>query len=242
MDEKIIVRSEHVKIGGIVLFTVLFVVFFLAAIGCLIAHNVMYDMVMLPYEDAIDKTEALMDKADNFDTYGQYSDQLEQILNQRMNDPLVDLYYSLGGHYFYIALVAAAVFFVIAIVLWIIELTLKQTEMIVSDKRVYGFAGRTRVDLPIDSVTAISLGSMKSVSVTTASGAIKFSLIKNRDAIYDTVSALLLERQSKKNAPVATSAPAVDNADQLKKFKELLDSGVITEEEFEAKKKQLLGL
>ena len=30
-------------------------------------------------------------------------------------------------------------------------------------------------------------------------------------------------------------------ADELKKFKELLDSGVITEEEFEAKKKQLLG-
>ncbi|MBO0962948.1 SHOCT domain-containing protein [Neobacillus sp. MM2021_6] len=26
------------------------------------------------------------------------------------------------------------------------------------------------------------------------------------------------------------------------KFKELLDSGIITEEEFEAKKKQLLGL
>ena len=31
-------------------------------------------------------------------------------------------------------------------------------------------------------------------------------------------------------------------ADELKKFKELLDSGVITQEEFEAKKKQLLGL
>ena len=32
------------------------------------------------------------------------------------------------------------------------------------------------------------------------------------------------------------------NADELKKFKELLDSGVITQEEFDAKKKQLLGL
>ncbi len=31
-------------------------------------------------------------------------------------------------------------------------------------------------------------------------------------------------------------------ADELKKFKELLDSGVITQEEFDAKKKQLLGL
>ena len=32
------------------------------------------------------------------------------------------------------------------------------------------------------------------------------------------------------------------NADELKKYKDLLDSGVITQEEFEAKKKQLLGL
>lgn len=34
----------------------------------------------------------------------------------------------------------------------------------------------------------------------------------------------------------------LSSADELKKFKELLDSGVITQEEFEVKKKQLLGL
>lgn len=34
----------------------------------------------------------------------------------------------------------------------------------------------------------------------------------------------------------------VSVAEELKKFKELLDSGVITQEEFDAKKKQLLGL
>ena len=31
-------------------------------------------------------------------------------------------------------------------------------------------------------------------------------------------------------------------ADELKKFKELLDMGIITEDEFNAKKKELLGL
>ncbi len=35
---------------------------------------------------------------------------------------------------------------------------------------------------------------------------------------------------------------AISSADELKKFKELLDSGIITQEEFDAKKKQLLGL
>lgn len=37
-------------------------------------------------------------------------------------------------------------------------------------------------------------------------------------------------------------ASATSNADELKKFKELLDLGVITQDEFDAKKKQLLGL
>lgn len=34
----------------------------------------------------------------------------------------------------------------------------------------------------------------------------------------------------------------VSAADEIKKFKDLLDSGIITQEEFDAKKKQLLGL
>lgn len=36
--------------------------------------------------------------------------------------------------------------------------------------------------------------------------------------------------------------PVIGIADELKKYKDLLDSGVITQEEFEAKKKELLGL
>ncbi|MBQ4560082.1 MAG: SHOCT domain-containing protein [Tyzzerella sp.] len=35
---------------------------------------------------------------------------------------------------------------------------------------------------------------------------------------------------------------AVDETELLKKYKDLLDSGVITQEEFDAKKKQILGL
>ena len=38
------------------------------------------------------------------------------------------------------------------------------------------------------------------------------------------------------------TAPQMSNADELAKFKSLLDSGVITQQEFDTKKKQLLGL
>ena len=49
------------------------------------------------------------------------------------------------------------------------------------------------------------------------------------------------EAKTRKNAPVVTAA-APSAADEIKKFKELLDLGIITQEEFDAKKKQLLGL
>lgn len=43
-------------------------------------------------------------------------------------------------------------------------------------------------------------------------------------------------------APQAAAMQADRTADDIRKFKGLLDSGVITQEEFDAKKKQLLGL
>lgn len=52
-------------------------------------------------------------------------------------------------------------------------------------------------------------------------------------------------REYKSGNTVRSQAPqpaADDSADQIKKFKELLDMGAITQEEFDAKKKQLLGI
>ena len=42
--------------------------------------------------------------------------------------------------------------------------------------------------------------------------------------------------------PASPATVSVSSADELKKFKELLDMGAITQEEFDAKKKQILGL
>lgn len=47
----------------------------------------------------------------------------------------------------------------------------------------------------------------------------------------------------KENATAAAQIQQpVDTAEELRKFKSLLDEGIITEEEFNAKKKQLLGI
>ncbi len=50
-------------------------------------------------------------------------------------------------------------------------------------------------------------------------------------------------KEHESHAATNAAAPAaLSPADELKKFKELLDMDVITQEEFDTKKKQLLGL
>ena len=45
-----------------------------------------------------------------------------------------------------------------------------------------------------------------------------------------------------KPRPQMVRSPFIISPVELQKYKQLLDSGVITQEEFDAKKKQLLGL
>ena len=72
---------------------------------------------------------------------------------------------------------------------------------------------------------------------------ITFTAQKNREAqdIHEYLTNKLRELKTAKNTPIVQAAPT-SAADELKKFKELLDMGIITQEEFDAKKKQLLGL
>lgn len=118
-------------------------------------------------------------------------------------------------------------------------------QITVTDKRVYGIAAhKSRVDLPLDSVSAVATSAFKGLSVATSSGRITFIGIKNRDEIHKVISDLLIERQSKPKAVVQEEKPAAPSnvAEQLKQLKELVDAGILTQEEFDAKKKQLLGL
>ena len=138
-----------------------------------------------------------------------------------------------------------AILFVILVIVGIVVKKLaKKCTITVAEDRIYGItAFRKQVDLPMDSISAISKSAFNGIAVATSSGSIKFIAIKNHKEIYDCILGLLKMRQNK-----ATTIPNVkqeipqSNADELKKFKELLDSGVITQEEFDAKKKQLLGL
>ena len=61
--------------------------------------------------------------------------------------------------------------------------------------------------------------------------------------IVALIHSLCMDDLNASESPPEKRKPAfIGTADELKKYKDLLDSGVITQEEFDAKKKQLLGL
>ena len=123
-----------------------------------------------------------------------------------------------------------------------LQISLSRCELTVTDRRVFGRAAfGNRVDLPFDMISFVGTSVFKGICVATSSGRIKFYLCKNREQVFDVISNLLTDRQRKAVTPVQAAAKE-SIIDKLTKYKRLLDGGVITQEEFVAKKKQLLGL
>ena len=212
MDEKIIIKGERFNIKKVAIIIVII------GFALLIAYTVF---------DAIRYADEFHRLAAKHYSWFHYSSPMEMAIAHD------------GG--FIVACLLPVAFAIIALIIY---RAYSKIELTVTDKRVFGCAtfGK-RVDLPLDAISAVGTSAMKGIDVTTASGAIKFKFIMNRDELHEAISKLLVERQSKPAASAAiTQEIPQSNADELKKYKDLLDSGVISQEEFDAKKKQLLGL
>ena len=127
------------------------------------------------------------------------------------------------------------------IVMLIIKFVWDVMEINVTNKRVYGKTtfGK-RVDLPLDSISSIGkIKLFKGIKVATSSGKISFSFIDNNESVYEAISKLLVDRQNSANASQKNNDN--DYIKELKSLKELLDAGVITQEEYDTKKKEILS-
>lgn len=60
--------------------------------------------------------------------------------------------------------------------------------------------------------------------------------------IYRVYDILKRKEERKQYAPPKSEQPKEDPYEQLKKLKELLDMGILTQDEFDAKKKQILNI
>lgn len=138
----------------------------------------------------------------------------------------------------------ACVFFLFAIITLIFYWAHCKCELSITDKNVKGKTvfGK-EVVLPLYMVSAYSTKKLLStIAISTSSGITKFALIENYAEIGDILSKKINERQDNTTTETKTTVPQNNSMDDLIKLKSLLDSGIITQEEFEAKKKQLLGL
>ncbi|MBE7040094.1 MAG: SHOCT domain-containing protein [Ruminococcaceae bacterium] len=66
-----------------------------------------------------------------------------------------------------------------------------------------------------------------------------FYFLANADEIKKTLDDLIFKTENKKTVVIQDND---DSVLEMKKYKDLLDSGIITQEEFNIKKKQILGL
>lgn len=142
----------------------------------------------------------------------------------------------------YIVMFVWLAILIIGIVLYIYS---GRCSMVVTDRRIYvKVAFGAQIDLPLDMISVVGVTRItKGVVVATSSGRIKFMYLANASEIHSIINNLLIDRQeSNRNSSINTTKQDISNADELIKFKKLLDSGIISQEEFEAKKKQLLGI
>ncbi len=137
---------------------------------------------------------------------------------------------------------AIAYILIALVIILFFKYTIGKCEIYVTNKRVYGkSAFGFRVDIPLDSITSVSLLSVLDlIRVSSSSGAIKFIFITNSKEIHSEINNLIFKRT--RNNKKTDEEKNISIVDEIKKYKELLDSGAITKAEYEAKKKQLLEL
>ena len=112
-----------------------------------------------------------------------------------------------------------------------------ECELTVTDKRIYGSTELGHeVNIPLSKISSVSLGGFNGIYFSYAGNNVGFYFCQNVDDVYEVVSELLIKTSDKNNVD------EISNAEEIKKYNELLDCGAITKEEFEKKKKQLLGL
>ena len=140
-----------------------------------------------------------------------------------------------------VLLVPAGLFLLLGFILFLIYLASKKVSIIVTENKVcgtYGLMIPTYFELPMDSINSIETY-VKGFAIRTSSRVISFGDIDNAAEITKAISDLIANRRTASTINLSTTQ---SNADELKKYKDLLDQGIITQEEFDAKKKQLLGL
>ena len=105
--------------------------------------------------------------------------------------------------------------------------------------RVIGFFG-WKYDIPIHLIDDVKIGALKGIKIYTKQEVIKLICIPNSILLKNIIE-ILKQINPTLNRSKQQNTIQLD-ADMIEKYKKLLDMGAITEEEYNLKKKQILGL
>lgn len=139
-------------------------------------------------------------------------------------------------------LIASVIAFVVSIIM---KTNTEKCEITVTNEAISGKLPHGKeVYIPLNQITAVNRSSFNGVSITSIGNVSNFHCIENREEVMKAISYLLANPQQNAQPTQNGSAPVANGseAEQLKRLKDLLDAGVLTQEEFDAKKKQVLGL
>ena len=138
-------------------------------------------------------------------------------------------------------IVSIAVFVLFVVIAVMVYAFYFNQELIVNESGIKGKSTIGKeIDISIDRIASVKKSFLKGVIViTNGQEKIKFRLMKNHNEIIEAISKGI---NTKSMNALKRENSSESSADQIKKYKELLDDGIISQEEFDAKKKQLLGL
>ncbi|MER2153629.1 MAG: SHOCT domain-containing protein [Solibacillus sp.] len=121
-----------------------------------------------------------------------------------------------------------------------------KTQLYVTDKRVIlhevkGLLSNAEKSIPLGNITSIDIDSsfvFSTLKITTSGNAAVIDGVSI--AIANEIKAIIEHLKTEDKKP--EHKVKTDTANELRELKGLLDDGILTQDEFDAKKKQLLGI
>lgn len=126
----------------------------------------------------------------------------------------------------------------IVIIVTIVVMRQKNKQIVVTTTDVQCWLDEThRIRIPLSSVVSLQACFLSGLVIKSNEKQFSMLLVDNRDEVFDAIKSKIAK------TPTVVYVNEHENAAQsLKQYKELLDEGVITQEEYDRKKSQLLGL
>lgn len=120
---------------------------------------------------------------------------------------------------------------------FVLKSSTEKCEITVTGQRIYGKLSQgEEVSFLLNQVLDVRTNSFDGISINTQGGVKSFYCFENRTEIVNAIVSLLSgSRQTNNN-------DSKNEAEKLKELKELLDSNIISQEEFDKKKKEILGI